>query len=84
MPFTRGRRFLQRPDDLGEVLGVDLVADAGSRRHDAEIVERRRAPAQELIALAIAFVFEIDVLLEGAGAGEEIDHHRMVDDEIDR
>ena len=36
------------------------------------------------VALAVALVFQLDVLAEGAGAAEIVDHHRMVDDEIDR
>ena len=32
---------------LGEILEVDLMADAGARRHHAEVVERLLAPAQE-------------------------------------
>jgi hypothetical protein len=39
--------ILGGPDDLGEVFQVHLVADAGAGRHDAEIVERFLAPAQE-------------------------------------
>ena len=50
---------LRGPDDLRQVLEVDLVADAGARRHDAEIVERHLAPAQELVALEVALVLEL-------------------------
>jgi hypothetical protein len=46
------------------VLDVDLVHDAGARRHDLEVVERGLAPAQELVALAVALVLELDVALE--------------------
>ena len=60
------------------------MADAGAGRHDAEIVERLLAPAQELVALAVALVFELDVLLEAERRAEAVDHHRVVDDEIDR
>ncbi len=77
-------RLLRRPDHLGEILQVDLMADAGAGRHDAEIVEGGLAPAQEGVALAVALVFELDVLLEGAGTGEEIHHHRVVDHQVDR
>jgi hypothetical protein len=48
----------------GQVLDVDLVDDAGARRDDLEVVERRLAPAQELVALAVALVLELDVLRE--------------------
>ena len=74
---------LGRPHRLRQVFEVDLVADAGSRRDDAEILEGGRAPAQERVALAVALVLHVDVLAEGIAAAEEIDHHRMVDDEID-
>jgi hypothetical protein len=50
------------------VLDVDLVDDAGARRDDLEVVERRLAPAQELVALAVALVLDLDVALEGVGA----------------
>ncbi len=60
------------------------MADAGAGRHDAEILERLLAPAQERVALAVAVIFHVDVLREGVRRAEEIHHHRMVDDEIDR
>ncbi len=59
------------------------MADAGARRHDAEIGEGLLAPAQKRIALHIAFVFDGDVFLEGIPQTEIVDHHRMVDDQID-
>src|SRR3546814_11449014 len=37
------------PDHLREVFQVHLVADAGARRHHAEVVECRLAPAQERV-----------------------------------
>ena len=57
-----------RPHGLREILEVDLVADAGAGRHHAEIVERLLAPAQELVALAVPLVLELDVLPEGERA----------------
>ena len=57
-PVPRGH------DHAGQVLDVDLVHDAGARRHDLELVERGLAPAQELVALAVALVLEVDVALE--------------------
>ena len=75
---------LAGPHGLGEVFEVDLVADAGARRHDAEILEGGLAPAQELVALAVALVFAVDVRLEGERIAELVDHDRMVDDQIDR
>ena len=66
--------FVQGPDGLGQVLQVDLVADAGAGRHDAEVVEGRRAPAQEVVALDVALVFALDVLAEGFRRAEVVDH----------
>ena len=59
------------------------MADAGSRRHDLEIVERLRAPLEELVALAVACIFELDVLAERLGRAELVDHHAVVDDQVD-
>ena len=66
------------------MLEVDLVADAGSRRHDLEIVERAAAPLEEFVALAVAGIFELDVAVERLGSAELVDHHAVVDDEVDR
>ena len=71
------------PHRLRQVLEVDLVADAGARRHHLEVVEGAGAPAQELVALLVALVLDLDVLLEGVGRAEEVDLHGMVDDEVD-
>ena len=79
-----GLVVLAGPHGLREIFEIDLVADAGAGRHDAEIVEGLLAPAQELVALAIALIFELDVLLEAERRAEAVDHHRVVDDEIDR
>ena len=77
-------RIVPGPDGLGEVFEVDLVADAGAGRHDTEIVEGLLAPFQELVALGVALVFELDVLGEGLGRAELVDDDRVVDDEVDR
>ena len=59
------------------------MADAGAGRHDAEIVEGALAPFQEVIALAVALVFVLDVVGQGFRRAELIDDDRVVDDEID-
>jgi hypothetical protein len=41
------------------------------------------APAQELVALAVALIFDVDVLLKRLGRAELVDHHGVVDDEVD-
>ena len=56
--------ILADEDALGQVLEVDLVNDAGARRHNAEVVERLLAPAEELVALAVALELEFDVQVE--------------------
>ncbi len=69
-------------DGRGEVLDVDLVDDTHARGDDAEVVEGALAPAQELVALAVALVLEVDVALEGVGATEVVEDHRVVDDHV--
>ena len=71
-------------DDAGEVLDVDLVHDAGARRHDLEVVERGLAPAQELVALLVALVLQLDVALEGVRRAEQVGDDRVVDDQLGR
>ncbi len=58
------------PDGLGEIFEVHLVADAGAGRHDAEVLERALAPFQEDVALAVALVFELDVVGRAPGRAE--------------
>ena len=72
------------PDALRDIFEIDLVADAGARRHHLEIVERGGAPLEEFVALAVALIFEFDVLAERLRVAELVDHHAMVDDEVDR
>ena len=60
------------------------MADAGARRHHPEVVEGALPPLQELVALDVALVLAVDVELEGARGAELVDHHRVVDDEVDR
>ena len=57
--------LLLGPDGAGEIFEIDLMADAGAGRHDAEIVEGALAPFEEGVALAVAVIFELDILLEG-------------------
>ena len=63
---------------------VDLVDDAGTRRHDLEIVQCLLPPAQEGIALLVALEFDVDVFLDGVAGGEDIHLHGMVDHQFDR
>jgi hypothetical protein len=59
------------------------VADAGAGRDDAEVLERALAPAEELVALAVALVLELDVLARRRRRGEVVDLDGVVDDEVD-
>ena len=72
------------PDHLGQVLEVDLVNDAGRRRHHPEVGEGRLSPFQELVALLVALEFLARVDDQCIRSGEGVDLHRVVDHEIGR
>jgi hypothetical protein len=42
------------PHRLREIFEIDLVADAGAGRNDAEIIERFLRPLEKLVALPIS------------------------------
>ena len=69
---------------MREIFQIDLMADSGPRGHDPEIGKGALAPAQEFIALQIAFEFERDVALEGVRAAEGVDADGVVDHQVDR
>ena len=75
---------LRTPDHLRQMLQIDLVANAGARWNDAEIVERLLPPAQEFVPLAVAAHFQLDIAGERIRRARRIDTDRMVDDQIDR
>ena len=85
VPNTVSGYATVRPPSIGlahdarEVLDVDLVHDAGFRRDDAEVPERRLSPSQEHVAFAVPVVLEVRVQLQRVGAPEVIDLHRVVD-----
>ena len=68
---------------LGEVFEVHLVDDADAGRDHFEGIEGLLAPFEELVALAVAVEFEVEVFLQRVGAAGVIDLHGVVDDEID-
>jgi hypothetical protein len=70
--------------NLGQVFEVDLVHDAGGRRHDAKVLEGVLSPAEKLVPLAIAVELQLGVEIERFHAAEVIDLHRVVDDEVHR
>ena len=70
---------------LGDVFKVDLVWQMPvPGGHDArENCRRRTGPISGAVALAIALIFQLDIMRKGPGRSEFVDDHRMVDDEID-
>ncbi|MCW0415190.1 hypothetical protein NB689_000944 [Xanthomonas sacchari] len=62
-----------------QVLQVDLVHDAGVRRHHLEVVEGLLAPAQEAVAFLVALEFDLAVEVQRVGLAEHVHLHRMVD-----
>ena len=67
-----------------QVLEVDLVTDAGAGRDHPISVERLLGPAEELIALDIPLVLDVDVLVEGPRAPRRLGDDRVIDDQLDR
>ena len=67
-----------------QVLEVDLMADADAGRHDLEGVERLHSPFHELVALDVTFELELHVQIERVRSARIIDHHRVIDNQIDR
>ena len=78
-----GAAVLGGEDHPRQVLEVDLVADAHARRHDPEAVEGLLGPAQELVALDVAVVLDVDVLVVGAGPVGRLGDDGVVDDHLD-
>src|SRR3546814_15542623 len=70
-------RPLRMPHRLADIFEIDLMADAGAGGHDLEIVERLRAPFEELVALHVALIFERDVILERLGGAERSEERRL-------
>ncbi len=77
-------RSLLAHDNISQILKIDLVHNAGHGRDNAEVVEGFLSPFQELIAFAIALEFHLSVALQRIGCGEEINLHRVVDDQVHR
>ena len=71
-------------DNASQVLDVDLVDNTGSRRNNAEVGECASTPTEELVALIIALVLNLDVLSQSVFATEGLDDDRVVDDHLCR
>ena len=63
---------------------IHLVDDASARRDDAEVLEGRLPPPQELVALPVAVVLDAHVGLQGVGDAELLDDDGVVDDHLCR
>ena len=72
------------PDDLGQVLEVDLMHDSRGRRHDMEVVEGRLSPLEELVSLHVPRELHLGVDPECVRRVERIDLDRVIDNEIGR
>ena len=69
--------------DLGQILKVDLVDDAGPGRDHPEIVKGVLAPARERIALAVPFELLFEILPIRVAGAKKVDLDRVVDDHVD-
>ena len=68
----------------GEVFDVDLVDDAGIRRHGLEVLQRFLTPAEEGVALLVTLEFDLGIQVERVLGAVVVDHHRVVDNQFDR
>ena len=57
--------------------------DSGAGRNNFELVKCALSPAQELVALLITFVFELDISVCSIGGSKKISNHRVVNHKFD-
>ena len=76
--------FFAGPDCFCQMLQIDLMANARAGGHNAEIFKGLRAPAQKLIALAVALIFQRHIIFQRPGRAEMVNHDGVVNDQIDR
>src|SRR4029450_4312143 len=60
------------------------VHDADSRRNELESLESLLTPLKKLVTLAIALELHVQIEFQRARRTEEIDLHRVIDNQIDR
>src|SRR5206468_8937991 len=58
--------------------------DADSRRNELETLESLLTPLKKLVTLTIALELHVQIEFQRARRTEEIDLHRVIDDQIDR
>ena len=71
-------------DHAGEVFDVDLMNNAGIRRHNLEVVECGLAPAQEGVAFLVAVELDLGIEIQSIVAAGFVDHHGVVDHQLNR
>ena len=67
-----------------KIFQIHLVHDAKARRYHTEGVKRLHAPFHEFVALAVALKLQLHVQVERILFAIVIDHHRVIDHQIDR
>ena len=60
------------------------MTNACAGRHNAEVIKSLLTPAQKLIPLPITIHFDTHVVSVGLFTGVTINHHRMINDQINR
>ena len=73
-----------RPNGLGQIFQIHLMADASARWHHTEVFKCALAPAQKLIALTIAVIFKVNILGKAIALAGIIHHDRVIDHQINR
>ncbi len=76
--------LLFMPDSLTQIFKVNLMADAGAGRHDAELVEGFLPPTQENVTLVVALHLKTDVFAKRIVVAKAINGDRVVDYQIHR
>ncbi len=70
--------------DARQVLEVDLMHDAGVRRHHFEVAKRGLPPFEKLVAFSVSLKLELRIDLHRVAGGERVHLDRVVDDELHR
>jgi hypothetical protein len=69
---------------FGQILKIDLMADANAGRHDVEAAEGLLSLLEELIPFAVAFELHLHIQFERIRAVPVINLHRMINHQINR
>ena len=82
MPEPRRQHCGDRPPL--PVFDVYLVDNSSARRDHFEVFESGLTPTEELVALSISLVFELNVFAQGVFVTEKVGDDRVVDDQLSR